>query len=286
MSFFGKKTFIMDGATGTELQKLGLPAGACSEKWILENPESIISVQRAYARAGSDMVYAPTFGANRPNLKKHGVDPGLVRDYCLRLVELSRRAVEGTDTLVAGDLSPCGLMPEPYGESTIGEIEDVFTEQAAALEEAGVDFFGVETQMSMDECRAAVTGVLRVSKKPVIVSFTCTPTGRTLWGDDLSEAMDELTDMGVAAFGVNCVGDLELLERLISGLGQTARIPLIAKPNAGQPEYVDGKTVYGMTAETLAAAVPRLIDAGAQLIGGCCGTTPEHISAIKKAAGR
>lgn len=283
MGFLGKEYFVMDGATGTELQKLGMPAGACSEKWVLENPESIITIQRGYAVAGSDMVYAPTFGANRANFEKHGIDTSLVRDYCLRLVELSRRAVAGTDVLVAGDISPCGMMPEPYGEDTIEEIEAVFTEQAQALEEAGVDLFGVETQMNLVECRAAVSSVLRVTKKPVIVTFTCGPTGRTLWGDDLSEAMDELTDMGIAAFGINCVGDLELLTKLIAELKKTARVPLIAKPNAGHPEYRDGKTVYGMTPETLAAAIPALKQAGAEILGGCCGTTAEHIAALKRA---
>lgn len=283
MSFLGKEFFIMDGATGTELQKRGMPAGACSEKWVLDHPDSIVEIQRGYALAGSDMVYAPTFGANRANLEKHGIEPGLVREYCLRLVELSRRAVSGTDVLVAGDIAPCGMTPEPYGEDTIEEIEDVFLEQAAALEEAGVDLFGVETQMNLTECRAAVKSVLSVTKKPVIVSFTCGPTGRTLWGDDLAEAMDELTDMGISAFGINCVGDLELLAGLLAELKKTARVPLIAKPNAGHPEYRDGKTVYAMTPETLAGAVPALKAAGAAIFGGCCGTSGEHIAALRRA---
>lgn len=283
MSFMGKEIFMLDGATGTELQKLGMPAGACSEKWVLDNPESIVEVQRAYVEAGSDMVYAPTFGANRANLEKHGIDPGLVREYCQRLVELSRKATAGTQVLVAGDMAPCGMMPEPYGDDSLEDIRAVFEEQARALEEAGVDLFGIETQVSMLECREAAKAVLSVTEKPVIVTFTCGPGGLTLWGDDLSEVMQELTDLGISAFGINCVGDLDMLSGIIAQLKKTARVPLVAKPNAGHPEYRDGKTVYNMTPETLAAAASTLRRSGCEIFGGCCGTTPQHIAALKSA---
>ena len=272
---------LLDGATGTELQKRGLPLGACSELWNLAHPEAIMDLQRSYVNAGSQIVYAPTFTANRPSLEKHRADIS-VAEANAKLVSLSREAV-GDRALVAGDMSSCGLQMEPYGESSYEEVVDVFAEQATALDEAGVDLFAVETQISLMEAKATVEAIRRVSKKPIFVSFACGPTGKSLWGDDLSAAASEMESLGVSAYGVNCCGDLDMLVSLVDSIRKSCSLPIIAKPNAGMPENVDGKTLYRMTPEKLSSYVPALLDAGAALLGGCCGTTDAHIAAIRDA---
>jgi len=277
---FKDKIWVMDGATGTQLQKLGMPAKSCTEQWVLENPDKFVEMQRAYVEAGSDMVYAPTFGANRVNLSNHGVEAD-IDEMCAVLVALSRRAA-GDRALVIGDISSTGLLVEPYGDTEEDELLEVFTQQAAALEKAGVDAFGVETQMYLDEARLAVKAVRSVSNKPLIVSFTIGPTGKTIWGEDLRDIIDELEEYSPAAFGINCCGDMELMCQVLSQLKEHTDIPLVAKPNAGIPVMRDGKSVYELPAEQLGEYAARFIDCGAKLIGGCCGTTQEHIAAIRK----
>lgn len=276
-----KNYVLLDGATGTELQKRGLPLGSCSELWNLAHPEAIMDLQRSYVNAGSQIVYAPTFTANRPSLEKHKAGIS-VAEANAKLVALSREAV-GSRALVAGDMSSCGLQMEPYGESSYEEVVDVFTEQAAALESAGVDLFAVETQISFLEAKATVEAIRRVSEKPIFVSFACGPTGKSLWGDDLAELAGEMEALGVSAYGVNCCGDLDMLVSLVGNIRKNCSLPIIAKPNAGMPENEDGKTLYRMTPEKLASYVPALLDAGAALLGGCCGTTDAHIAAIRDA---
>ena len=270
---------LLDGATGTSLQKHGMPLGACTEKWILEHPEAVIATQRAYAGAGSDMVYAPTFGANRVALSRHGVKQS-VDELVSRLVELSREATGGK-TLVAGDMSVTGLGQPPLSDTSFEELVDIFTEQAGALEDSGVDAFAVETQLSLREARAAVIAVRAVSEKPIFVSFTCGNSGKSLYGTNLSAALLALQDMGAAAFGVNCCGDLGLVEALLTDMKRFSRIPLIAKPNAGMPVMTESGAVYGMRPEDMASYVGRFAAAGASIIGGCCGTDETHVYAMK-----
>ena len=162
---------LLDGATGTELQKRGFSGDGCAEAWTLAHPEAIVELQRAYVQNGSQIVYSPTFGANRVKLESHGLF-GKVEEYNRQLVALSRRAA-GDAALVAGDISPTGLFLYPLGETTFEELFDVYAEQAAALEAAGVDLFVVETMVTLAEARAAVLAVRSVSSKPVFVSFSC-----------------------------------------------------------------------------------------------------------------
>lgn len=281
MSFPFPLPLLLDGATGTELQKCGMPLNACGGLWVLEHPEALMEIQRAYARAGSQAVFAPTFDCNRPTLDKHRLDMP-VDVMCEKLVALSRQAV-GPDVLVGGDLFPCGLQMEPFGPASFEDIVAVFREQAQALEQAGVDFFCVETQINLAEARAIVTAVKQSSDKPVFVSFSCGSTGRSLWGDDLAEAAAELESMGVAAYGINCCGDLELLTRLVADIRPACSLPILVKPNAGLPVMKDGRAVYHMTPELLASHIPALRAAGASIFGGCCGTHAGHISAIRAA---
>lgn len=273
-----KHSLILDGAMGTALQRRGMPVGACTERWALENPELTKKIQREYVDAGAQAVFAPTFGCNRASMKKYGLENN-VREYCLRLVELSREAVDGR-ALVIGDMSPSGMMLEPFGEATVDEVVETFAEQARALEEAGVDMFGIETQISANEARAIVSAVKSVSDKPVLVSFSCNERGMSFFGDDLADTAQELSPLGIDAFGINCCGNLDLMIKVLGEISAVCELPLIAKPNAGLPHKVNGAFVYDMSAAEIAARVPELHAAGARLIGGCCGTTSEHIAAI------
>jgi len=278
---FKSLPIIMDGATGTELQRLGMPAGSCTEKWVLENPDKMIMLQRDYVAAGSGMIYAPTFGANEINLAKHGISDDL-KIMCRDLVALSREAADGK-AMVIGDISSTGELVEPYGDMEPDELFAVFAKQAEAIELAGVDLFGVETQMYLDEARIAVKAVKEVSRKPIIVSFSCGPTGKTLWGEDLCDVCAELEDEGIAAFGVNCCGDLDVLCSVLERLHESTSLPLIAKPNAGVPVSKNGRSVYDFPTERMAEYAMKFYECGARLIGGCCGTTPAHIEAISRA---
>ena len=269
---------ILDGATGTQLQKCGMTSGVCSEQWVLEHPATIQELQRDYIAAGSQIVYACTFGANRVKLEENGIF-GQVRDYNMRLVALSKEAAAGK-AWVAGDIAPTGKFLAPMGDMTFEELVEIYTEQAAALEEAGVDLFVIETMMTLPEARAAVLAVKSVSRKPVFVSFTCDEKGRTLTGTDVAAALLVMQGMGVDAFGLNCsVGPEDMLKQL-RRLSAYAEVPLIAKPNAGVPEIVDGKTVYRCTPEEFAACVPELAAAGVAIYGGCCGTEAGHIQRL------
>lgn len=265
---------LMDGATGTELRKRGMPAGVCTEQWVLEHPQVLLEVQRGYVRAGSRVLLAPTFGANRASLERSGIT-GQVGEYNRRLVELTRQAA-GEGVLVAGDLAPTGLALAPFGESSFEELVAVYTEQAAALETAGVGLFLVETMTNMAEARAAVLACKSVSSKPVWVSFVCDDEGRTPGvGTDVLAALIVMQGMGASAFGLNCTSPADTAEQL-ERLAPYASIPLIAKPSAGLPGAC-------CTPEELAAFAPRYAAAGARMFGGCCGTTEDHIAALAQA---
>ncbi|WP_297210984.1 homocysteine S-methyltransferase family protein [uncultured Flavonifractor sp.] len=264
---------LMDGATGTQLMARGMPAGVSTEQWVLDHPEVLLEIQRAYVQAGSQILLTPTFGANRVGLSRCGAFTR-VAEYNQRLVALTRQAAEGR-CLVAGDLAPLGLSLPPFGESSFEELVAIYTEQAAALAQAGVDLFVVETMISMAEARAAVLACRSVSDKPVWVSFTCDEEGRAPYGTDVLAAMIVMQGMGVSAFGLNCARGADVAEQL-KRLSAYATVPLIAKPNAGMPgSYCE--------AEELAALVPAFAGAGARIFGGCCGSGPAHISAIRRA---
>ena len=275
-----KLPLILDGATGTNLTRRGMPAGVCPEKWVLDNPEILIGLQKEFIDAGSDAVLAPTFGANRKKLAEYGLAddlPGVNR----RLVALSRQAVG--DKLVAGDITGPGVFIRPVGDASFEDLYAIFYEQAKALEEAGVDFFALETLMSLTDARAALLAVKAVSDKPVYVSLTVDENGRTLDGTDPSAAAVVLASMGVDAFGLNCSAGPEGLLKVLRKVAPNCPVPLVAKPNAGLPETVNGETVFPMKPGEFAAYAGELLEAGVGLIGGCCGTTPAHIQALSQA---
>ena len=272
---------ILDGATGTELQKRGFSGDVSAEEWVLAHPEAIADIQRGYVQAGSQVLYCPSFGANRQKLEEHGIF-NKTADYNRRLAELSQKAAEGR-ALIAGDLSPTGLFLAPMGQASFEELVDIYRQQARALAEAGVDLFVVETMMTLADARAAVLAIRSVSDRPIFVTFTCDESGRCLSGTDVAAALVVLQGMGVSAFGLNCSTGPEQMLVQLRRLRDYARVPLIAKPNAGMPVTVDGKTTYDCTPEEFVRWVPDMLQAGTAIFGGCCGTDAGHIAALKKA---
>ena len=273
--YISKNIVILDGATGTNLMKAGMPVGVCPEEWVMEHPEVIIDLQRAYVEAGTNIVYASTFTGNRIKLAEYGLQDRIV-EINSTLVKLSKQAVDGK-AFVAGDMTMTGQQLFPLGELMFEELVDVYKEQAKILDEAGVDVFAVETMMSLQECRAAVLAIKEVSDRPIMVTLTFNEDGRTLFGTPPETAVVVLQSLGVDAIGVNCsTGPAEMVG-LVEKMAEYSTVPLIAKPNAGLPELEDGETVYKMTPELFAEAMTGLVKAGASIVGGCCGTTPEHI---------
>lgn len=273
-----KCPLILDGATGSELIKKGYKTGTSLEKWILQNPQYITELQKRYIEAGSDVIYAPTFGANSFSLKKYGLEAS-VREMNLRLAEISLN-LSGGKVPVGGNIAPTGAVLEPFGDVSADKLIEVFSEQIVFLEEAGVDFYAVETQLSEQEAKAAVAAIKQNSKKPIFVSFTCNDAGKSFYGEDFKTLLSEFQKLSVAAFGVNCCGDFELIKRLVAEMKPTAEIPIIVKPNAGKPYVSDGVSYYNLTPEEFAKQMSEIKKLGASLLGGCCGTDFNHISAL------
>ena len=269
---------ILDGATGTNLMKAGMPVGVCPELWMMEHPDVILDLQRSYVQAGSGIVYSPTFTGNRIKLEEYGLYPRL-EEINRTLVSLSKQAVEGK-ALVAGDMTMTGQQLFPMGELMFEELVDIYKEQAKVLYEAGVDLFVVETMMSLQESRAALLAIRETCDLPVMVTLTYNEDGRTLFGTTPQTAVVVLQSLGADAIGINCsTGPMEMIEP-VRTMAQYATVPLIAKPNAGLPELEGKNTVYRMTPEEFAKAGCELVKAGASILGGCCGTTPAHIQAL------
>lgn len=270
----------LDGATGTNLMKAGMSVGACPEQWILEHKEVMLELQRSYVAAGADIVYAPTFGANRIKLAEYGLESE-IQKMNHELVAISKEAV-GRNGYVAGNLTMTGQQLYPMGTMTFEELVDVYKEQVTYLEEAGVDLFVVETMMSLQETRACLIAVKEVSQLPVMVTMSYNEDGRTLYGTDPATAMVVLQSLGADAVGVNCSAGPEEMIPLVKAMKEYANVPIIAKPNAGIPVLQDGKTMYPMEPEEFAGYGKLLIEAGAGILGGCCGTTPLHIQKLKE----
>ena len=269
---------FLDGATGTNLQKAGLPTGVCPEAWIYDHPDAIVSLQKKYVEAGTQILYAPTFTANRIKLEEFGLGDRLV-DINRQMVRLSREAA-GDKAFVAGDLTMTGQQLYPIGELQFEELVDIYKEQVAAILEEGVDLFVVETMMSLQECRAAVLAIKETCDLPIMVSLTYNEDGRTLFGSQPDTTVIVLQAMGADVVGLNCSTGPEAMLPYIEEMRRFAQIPILVKPNAGLPVLENGETVYKMTPDAFAEAMVPLIEAGAGVVGGCCGTTPEHIRAL------
>lgn len=276
-----QKIVILDGATGTQLQKRGMPTGVSPEKWVADNPAVIMELQREYVEAGSDIICACTFGGNRIKLEEHGLGDKTV-ELNKRLVRISREAASGR-ALVAGDIGSTGRFIKPMGDMTFEECINIYKEQVKGLLEGGVDLFMIETMLDIREARAALLAVKESCELPVIVSMTFDENKRTLTGTDPVTALITLQSLGADAVGCNCSTGPEQMVEIIKLLKPYARVPIMAKPNAGLPRLVNGATVFDMEAGEFGAYTKSFVDAGANLIGGCCGTSPEYIKILSSA---
>ncbi|MCR5672025.1 MAG: homocysteine S-methyltransferase family protein [Butyrivibrio sp.] len=284
LEFAKDKIIFLDGATGSNLMKAGMQAGVCPEAWILEHEDIMLDLQKRYAEAGADIIYAPTFTGNRIKLADYGLSDK-IEEINTRLVELSRKAV-GKDVLIAGDLTMTGRQLKPVGDLDFEELVEVYKEQIRILEKAGCDLLVVETMMSLQECRAALIAAKEVSDLAVMVTLTFESDGRTLFGSDAAASAITLEALGACAVGANCSTGPDRMVELISNMAAVTSIPVIAKPNAGLPKVDEaGNTEYDMDSETFVREMKKLIDAGASVIGGCCGTTPDYIRGIKETYG-
>lgn len=281
-----RKKLILDGATGSNLQERGMPAGVCPEEWIIEHSDVMCNLQKEYIEAGTDILYAPTFSGNSIKLEEYGL-ADQIEEMNHKLVAISKRAIremgkEG-QVFAAGDLTMTGRQVEPIGPLPFEDLVEIYKEQIRYLEDAGADLLVVETMMSLQECRAAVIAAKETTELPVMVTLTFNEDGRTLFGTDPATASLVLTTLGVDALGVNCsVGPDKMLE-VVRMMTRYTDLPLICKPNAGLPQMVDGETVYDMGPEEFAKNMIPLAREGADILGGCCGTTPEHIKKMVEA---
>ena len=259
---------ILDGATGSNLMAAGMPRGVSSEDWVLEHPEVLQDLQRRYVAAGSQIVYAPTFTASRIYRKAP------VAELNRRLVAVSRAAAG--DAFVAGDVTTVSRPDVPYEE-----MLENYREQIEALAEAGVDAIAIETMMGLTETTAALEAARAVCDLPVLCTFSVSSDGMLYFGGSVLEAAQTLEALGADAVGVNCSSGPDQLESVIRNLREAVEVPIVAKPNAGMPVIDDaGRAVYPMEPSAFGESMRRLIAAGASIVGGCCGTTPEHIAAL------
>ena len=279
-----KDSFVfLDGATGSNLVKKGMPSGVCPEMWILEHKDVLRELQNAYIEAGSNIIYAPTFTANRIKLKEYGLEKDIV-SINSELIKLSKD-IAGGRALVAGDVTMTGLQLKPIGPLDFEELVNVYKEQIKILADAGADLIVVETMMSLQETRCALIAAKEVCDLPVICTLTFEKDGRTLFGSDAVTSAVVLESLGASAVGANCSSGPSEMASVIKAMAENVDIPVIAKPNAGMPSLdSDGNTVYDMDEETFSKEALKLIESGASILGGCCGTAPSYIRALKEAA--
>ena len=274
----------LDGATGSNLMKAGMPAGVCPEKWILEHREVCLALQKQYVAAGTDILYCPTFSANRIKMEEFHLEDRM-EEMITQLVGISREAAQSADhqVLIAGDLTMTGRQLVPLGTMEFEELVEIYKEQIRLLEKAGVDLLVVETMMSLQEARAALIAAKEVTDLAVMITMTFEKDGRTLFGTDAKTAAIVLEKLGTSAVGANCSTGPAHMQEIIREMAEAVSIPVIAKPNAGLPVTdAQGNTGYDMDAEQFSEEMKLLVKAGATVLGGCCGTAPEYIRLLKE----
>ncbi len=279
------EVFVADGATGTNLQKMGLKAGTAPEDLVMENPDILLHLAGSFVSAGSDIILTCTFGGTRLRMKE-----SKYADRCsevnIRAVELARKAASAREgVLVAGSIGPTGALIKPLGPLTTEEAFAAYAEQAKALAEGGVDLLIIETMFAADESSAAFDGARSVTDLPIVVSFSYDRGVRTMMGLKPVQAMKLFKEKGAVAVGANCGTTLENMEKIVQEYATTAPgFPIWAKPNAGMPRTdEDNNAIYDLTPEEMGAAALRNIAAGARIVGGCCGSSPEHVAGIANA---
>jgi 5-methyltetrahydrofolate--homocysteine methyltransferase len=274
---------VCDGAMGTELQRRGLPSGSCPEEYNVTHPEVVEEILQDYLEAGADILTTNSFGGNRVRLKEYGFEHR-AREFSMRSVEIAKQVGQG-ECYIAGSLGPTGQILEPLGPASQSDAAEAFQEQADALAEGGADFILIETMMSIDEAELAVKAAKRISGLIVAatMSFEVGPKGsRTMWGVSIPTAVSRLTLAGADIIGSNCGRGFDYMVRIVQEMRPLTAKPLVAQPNAGLPELVDGKWVYSETPATIKPKAEGLLRSGANILGGCCGTTPDHIRTIRE----
>ncbi len=275
------RTILLDGAMGTELLKAGLEMGGQNS---VTHPDEVLAVHRQYVECGIDLLTTNTLTMNRVFIESHdvGVD---VREVNLAGARLARAAVR-PEQFVLGNLSSTGQMMEPYGDLAEADAYAAFREQALVLAEGGVDGFIIETMFDLKEALCALRACRDATNLPVIASIAFDRAdngGRTIMGNSAQDCAQALTAAGASAVGANCGGlDPFQMADIVSAMRQVTSLPVLVEPNAGMPRLVDGRTVFDMSPTDFAAGIARCVQAGARLIGGCCGTSPAHIQAIAR----
>ncbi|MDL1912532.1 methionine synthase [Chloroflexi bacterium CFX6] len=282
----GGEILVADGATGSNLQKMGLKPGKPPEDLIIDDPDTILKLASSFVEAGSDIILTCTFGGTRLRMKDSKYQDR-TPEVNLRAAEIARKAASTrTDVLVAGSMGPVGALIEPYGPLKAEEVKATFAEQAKALAEGGVDLLLIETMFSFEETTAAFEGARSVTDLPIVVSFSYDRGTRTMMGVKPKDVIKRYSEMGATLVGANCGTTLENMEAVIQEYAATVpNFPLWVKPNAGVP-HMDIETeqgVYDMGPEDMANFSKRYVELGAKVVGGCCGNTPEHIAAIARA---
>jgi 5-methyltetrahydrofolate--homocysteine methyltransferase len=277
---------LSDGATGTNYQARGLEPGVAPEEWVFDRPEEVVDLHRGFARAGSDIVLTCTFGASAVRLQD-GVLTGRAREVNLRAAELAREAVGEEGILVAGSMGPSGQLVEPLGPLGRDECSSAFADQARALADGGVDLLVLETFFALDEAVWAAEAAMSVTDLPVVVSFSFDQGTRTMMGLSPSDVVAAVDSLPLAALGANCGRSLDDTAAVVAEFARSGMsAPLWIKPNAGVPQIVGDAVVYPEDPESFAGRVAEFAPAGARILGGCCGSTPEHVEALRRALDR
>ena len=281
----GGEILVADGATGSNLQKMGLKPGKPPEDLVIDDPDTILNLASSFARAGSDIILTCTFGGTRLRMKDSKYQDR-TPEVNMRAAEIARKAASLNNGLVAGSLGPVGGIIKPYGPLEYEDVKATFTEQAKALAEGGVDFLLIETMFAFEETNAAFEGARSVTDLPIVVSFSYDRGTRTMMGVKPKDVIKKYSEMGAILIGANCGTTLENMEAVVKEYQATKPdMPLWVKPNAGVP-HMDLETeqgVYDMTPEDMGNYAKKYVELGAKVVGGCCGNTPEHIAAIAKA---
>ena len=277
-----RRVLLADGATGTNYQDMGIEPGMAPEEWVFDAPDRVRELHRRFVEAGSDLVLTCTFGATTPRLADGPLADRTI-ELNMRAAALAREAV-GDDRLVAGSLGPTGQLVEPYGLLTRDVCRAAYAEQAKALADGGVDLLVLETFFALEEALWAIEGAQSVTDLPLVASFSFDQGTHTMMGLSHTEVVAAVEPLGVAALGANCGRSLDDTDAVVEEfLAASPRLPLWVKPNAGVPRIVGDAVVYDAGPEALAEHVRAYADRGARIVGGCCGSTPEHIAAIARA---
>jgi methionine synthase I (cobalamin-dependent) len=278
------EVLVADGSTGASLHKMGLKPGILPEDLVFDRPEMVLELASGFVAAGSDIILTDTFGGTRVRMKESKY-ANRVAQVNTRAAELARQVASArSGVLVAGSIGPTGLLLKPLGPLTVDEATAAFAEQAKALAEGGVDLLVIETMFAFEEADAAFKGARSVTDLPIVVSFSYDRGVRTMMGVKPVDMLNKYTEMGSAVIGANCGTTPENMEKVIQEyVAAEPKVPLWAKPNAGQPHLVDGETVFDMTPEQMAEYARKYVALGVRVVGGCCGNLPEHVAAIARA---